>query len=504
MSKPYLPGQARKSMMPYMYDGVEYYPHQIEGIRKLARMQNFLLADDMGLGKSLQALTVAAIDVKRGWASKILIVAPVSLKGNWADEIEKFTTFKYVILGQEVERGVSGHPDKIKKLGPAPRAKQLQDFGDMKGPKILITNYEQIHPHVTELNKMGFDIIIYDEAHYMKNYKSQRTKACLKLNASRHFLLTGTPMLNHVNELWPLLHKIDPHGYPKYWGFLQRYGVFGGYKNKQLIGVKNEKELTERLQAIMLRRMKKDVLDLPDVQIIQRKVDLAPEQRKIYDELIENMRIQIGDTESDVDNALTKFLRLKQICGTTFPFTGIDISSKLDLVCEDAFEVLTPFKGNPAPKLVVFSQFRPVIECFAERMDKMGSHIDQWEIHGGVPTELRQGVVKEWSEHNGPGVIICNPLVAGVGLNMVASRRGFFVDKLFVPGLNQQAIDRMHRIGADLTQPVQITEYICRSTIENRVEQILRTKKKLFGSIVDESDFKRRLLQALMEEDADD
>lgn len=494
----------RKSLMPYLYDTVEYYPHQIEGVRKLARMQNFLLADDMGLGKSLQALTVAAIDVKRKWAEKILIVAPVSLKGNWSDEIEKFTAFKYLVLGQETERGAAGHPDKIKKLGPVPRAKQIDDFRDMKGPKILVTNYEQIHVHLADLNKIGFDIVVYDEAHYMKNYKSQRTKACLKLNGSRHFLLTGTPMLNHVNELWPLLHKIDSAGYPKYWGFLQRYAVFGGYKNKQITGVKNEKELTERLQSVMVRRMKKDVLDLPDVQIIQRKVDLAPEQRKIYDELVENLTIEIGENKEEVENALTKFLRLKQICGTTAPFTGNDVSSKLDLAVEDAAEILTPYKGNEAPKLVVFSQFRDVMECFMQRLDKMRSDIDIWELHGDVKTHLRQGVVKEWSEHDGPGVIVCNPVVAGVGLNMTAARHGFFIDKLFVPGLNQQAVDRMHRIGADATQPVQIHEYICRGTIENRVEQILRTKKKLFGSIVDESDFKRKLIQALMEKDDDE
>lgn len=496
----------RKSLQPYLYDTVEYYPHQIEGIRKLARMQNFLLADDMGLGKSLQALTVAAIDVKRGWASKMIIVAPVSLKGNWSDEIEKFTTFQYVVLGQEFEAGRGGHADTIRKLSPAQRSKQLEDFRSLNGPKILVVNYEQVDPHLAEFNKMGFDIAIYDEAHYMKNYKSKRTKACLKLNASRHFLLTGTPMLNHVNELWPLLHKIDPVGYPKFWGFIQRYAVFGGYKNKQITGVKNEKELTERLQAVMVRRMKKDVLDLPDVQIIQRKVDLAPEQRKIYDELIENLTIEIvgHDDPSQVENALTKFLRLKQICGTTLPFTGKDVSSKLDLVCEDALEILTPYRGNEAPKLVVFSQFRDVMEAFCNRMDKMASHIDIWEMHGDVKTHLRQGVVKEWGSHKGPAVIVCNPVVAGVGLNMTAARHGFFIDKLFVPGLNQQAIDRMHRIGADLTQPVQIHEYICRGTIENRVEQILRTKKKLFGSIVDESDFKRKLIQALIERDDDE
>lgn len=496
----------RKSLMPYLYDTVEYYPHQIEGIRKLAKMQNFLLADDMGLGKSLQSLTVAAIDVKRGWASKIIIVAPVSLKGNWSDEIEKFTTFKFMVLGWEVEEGRGGHAPKIKKLGPADRVKQLEDFDKLDGPKILVTNYEQIDPHLATLNKMGWDIAIYDEAHYMKNYKSKRTKACLKLNAGRHFLLTGTPMLNHVNELWPLLHKIDPNAYPKYWSFIQRYAVFGGYKNKQITGVKNEKELTERLQSVMLRRMKADVLDLPEVQTIQRKVDLLPEQRKIYDELFDNLKIQMpGDASPQVvDNALTKFLRLKQICGSTLPFTGKDFSSKLDLVVEDALEVLEPRKGERPRKLVVFSQFRPIIEAFAERMDKAADWADIWELHGDVKTELRQGVVKEWATHNGPGVIICNPIVAGVGLNMTAARHGFFIDKLFVPGLNQQAVDRMHRIGADTTQPVQITEYICRGTIENRVEQILRTKKKLFGSIVDESDFKRKLIQALMEQEYDE
>jgi SNF2 family DNA or RNA helicase len=496
----------RKSLAPWIYDTVEYYPHQIEGVRRIARMQNALLADDMGLGKSIQALTVATIDVVRGWAEKIIIVAPVSLKGNWCDEIEKFTTYKYTVFGQEIVKGRGGHPDKIRKLSPKDRKKQFEEFAGQVGPRILIVNYEQVKPHIAEFNQLGFDICIYDEAHYIKNYKSQRTKACLQLNSSRSFLLTGTPMLNHVNELWPLLHKIDPAGYPKYWSFITRYAVFGGYKNKQIVGVKNEKELTERLQSVMIRRMKKDVLDLPEVQIIQRKVDLAPEQRAIYDELLENLTIEmVGlDDPSQIENALVKFLRLKQICGSTLPFTGEDISSKLDLVIEDAIEILTPRSGELSRKLVIFSQFRDIIEATANRLDKQADWVDIWEIHGDVKPELRPGVVKEWAAYEAPGLLICNPITAGIGLNMTAARHGFFIDKLFVPGLNQQAIDRMHRIGADLTQPVQITEYICRSTIENRVEQILRTKKKLFGSIVDESDFKRKLIQALIERDDDE
>src|SRR6478736_3164763 len=127
----------RKSLEPLLYDSVEYYEHQITGIRKLARMQNSLLADDMGLGKSLQALTVACIDIIRGWAESVIIVAPVSLKGNWADEILKFTTLPFVILGQE-----SDDQGRIKKLPPAKRDMQIVEFAAQAGPRILIVNYE--------------------------------------------------------------------------------------------------------------------------------------------------------------------------------------------------------------------------------------------------------------------------------------------------------------------------------------------------------------------------
>jgi SNF2 family DNA or RNA helicase len=491
----------RKTLEPYLYDTVEYWQHQLEGVRWLVKHQNFLLADDMGLGKTLEAITTAAVDMKRGWATKILVVAPVSLKGNWEDEIQKFTTIRSMVLGQKVIPGKPGHPDRISKVTPAKRAEQMDDFMTWEGVKILITNYEQIVAHVDELNKMKFDIIVYDEAHYLKNPKSKRTKACLKLSAARHFLLTGTPFLNTVDELWPLLHKIAPAEFPRYWGFRNRYCVMGGFEGKQIIGIKNEKELTEKLQSHMLRRMKKDVLDLPEVQIIKRSVDLDPKQRAIYDRLIDDMVIEMDGEDKGVDNALVKFTRLKQLCGTTLPFTGEDVSSKLDLAIEDTIEVLHQQSDRPN-KLVVFTQFRDVLEAYCQRLDKAAPDIDIWEIHGDVKTHLRQGVVKEWSNHPRPAVVACMTQVAGVGLNMTAARHGFFLDKLFVPGLNQQAIDRLHRIGADASQAVQIWEYQCKGTVEARVEEILHGKKKLFDTVVDESDFKRRLLAEMLKRNA--
>lgn len=471
----------RGSLEPWILDSVTYYPHQIDGIRDLARRRSFLLADDMGLGKSLQSLTIFGIDVIRGWAKTCLIVAPVTLKGNWADEIEKFTRFPYVLL-----EGT-----------PAQRTKQLMDFVGIEGPKILIVNYEQVIAHEKILNNLKFDVAIFDEAHYLKNPKAKRTQACLNVYSRRSFMLTGTPMLNHINELWSILHRIDPNAYPKYWSFVNRYAVFGGWKDKQIVGTKNKTELTERLQGVMLRRLKKNVLDLPEVQIIERRVDLMPEQLKLYREVTDDMKLSRWDeaTPSDIENALTKFLRLKQICGTTFEFSGTDISSKLDLATCDDMELLE--NGN---RIVQFTQFRSVQECYIARM--AGEGIPIFELNGDTPKSERVKIVKEWGLTKEPGVLIGMLQISREGLNMTASRHASFLDELFVPGLNQQAIDRLHRIGADRKQAVQVRKYICRNTIENRVQQILRTKKGIFEDIVEsDPDWKRKLYRAIMEEE---
>lgn len=471
----------RKSLAPWIKDEVEFYPHQVDGIRELAKRKSFILGDDMGLGKSLQALTVFAIDVYRGWYKTAIVVCPVTLKGNWSDEIEKFTSFPFIVL----------------EGSPTVRNKQIIEFVSIDGPKILICNYEQVIAHKEVLDSIGFDVAIFDEAHFLKNPRAKRTEACLDLYSKRSFMLTGTPMLNHVQELWSLLYRIG--AYKKgYWSFVNRYCVFGGYKDKQIIGVKNEKELTELLQEWMLRRLKKDVLDLPDVQIIERRVDLLPEQRKLYDEAFNEMKLTRFDQQDpeSIENALTKFTRLKQICGTTFPFTGEDNSSKLDLAIADDIELLE--NGH---KIVVFTQFRDMQACYIRRLQAARPDTPIWELNGDVPKPHRQPMVKEWGMTAEPGVIVCMLQIAGIGLNMTAARHASFLDKLFVPGLNQQAIDRLHRIGSDKTQPVQVREYLTRGTIENRVNQILKTKKTIFNTIV-ESDpqWKNKLIQALLDE----
>lgn len=490
----------RKSMEPWLKDSVQFYEHQITGVRQMMTMRNFLLADDMGLGKSLQAITVAIGDIVRDWAEKIIIIAPITLKGNWSDEFDKFTGIPHIILGQSID---PKNPERMRPLTPKKREEQLAEFNNMTGPRVLITNYEQIDKHLVTLNSMKFDIAIFDEAHYLKNPSAKRTKACHKLRANRYFMLTGTPMLNQVHELWGILHLVDPVGYPKFWTFKNRYCVYGGFQNKQVIGVKNEKELQERLNHVMIRRLKKDVLDLPDVQTIVKKLDLSEGAKKLYDKAEQELEIDmVGlDDPSEIENALTKLLRLKQICGTTLPFNGIDDSAKLDQALEDALEI------TKTGRLVIFTQFRDVQEAIADRLDKAAPDMPIWELNGDVKQHERQGIVKAWSAHkpfHGQpyGVIICMLQVAGVGLNLTAARHAQFLDKLWVPGLNQQAVDRLHRIGASETQPVQILEYHMKGTVETRVEYVLKTKSKLFGTIVNDADFKQKLMKALRDKAA--
>ncbi len=485
----------RKSLEPFLRDSVVFYPHQVEGVRTLARRKSFLLADDMGLGKSLQALTVYCIALKMGEAQTCIIVCPVTLRDNWADEIEKFTRLPYTLLGD--------NPDLTsrKKLTPAKRNIQLAQWMDAEGPRILIVNYEQLvsATHAELFKKFQFDVAIFDEAHYIKNAQSKRTKASLALRSNRSFMLTGTPMLNNVTELWPLLHRIDPTEFPKYWSFVNKYCVFGGYENRQIIGVKQEKDLVATLGRYQLRRRKKDVLDLPDVQYIQVMVGLTELQQKLYDSVEQDLFLPGADDEmspEEMSNALTKFLRMKQICGTPYCIDPNYEDSSLKL--DRAIEILQE-KATANEKMVVFTQFRGVIEALDRRIVKSG--LDKpFQLHGGVPTGERQDLVKAWGSTSGPSVLVCNTTVAGVGLNMTQARSGMFIDKLFVPGLNQQAVDRMHRIGASKTQPVQVFELLVKGSVEDKIEKILRMKSKLFGNVVEGGTGMRKLMEMLKQE----
>lgn len=471
----------RKSL-DKIHDETQYYQHQVDGVRMMAGMPSFLLADDMGLGKSLQAATVAAIDFQRGTARRILVVCPGFLKDNWVEELEKFTSFTY-----EVYKGT-----------PKQREVQLAAFDK----DVLICGYGSVRTDYEALNAMGWDILICDEAHALKERTSKQTKAIHRLSVKRVFLLTGSPVLNRPNELWSLLHRINPARFASYWGFVNRYCVFGGFKNKQIVGTKNKVELKTILAEFMIRRMKENVLDLPEKQIIPVYVELHPAQKVIYDHADKELAIVLPGSPNpmEIENAMTKMLKLKQIACTPATLGLPDDSYKLDR----AIEMIEEFcmNGDHPEPVVVFTQFRGVMEAMRLRCDALG--VPLWQLHGGVKNEKRIPMTIEWANEakaGRPGVLMIM-LQMSTGMNLTTAKKAIFLDKLYVPKLNEQAQDRIYRIGADLTHPVQIFELIAKGTVEARIEKILSQKRHLFKTLIEDVPaWKEMLMKAMLEDD---
>lgn len=443
-------------------DEIEFYMHQIEGVRWMARRPSLILADDMGLGKSLQALTVAAVDFDHRGASRVLVVCPANLKRNWQAEISKLTHFSSEILDGS----------------PRQREAQLNHFSS----DILITNYEQIDKHLDALNRMLFDVVIYDEAHYLKNYKSKRTKAALKLDSPRHLLLTGTPILNRVDELWPLLHRAQPAKWPNYFKFINEYCIIteipvGKKRVRKPTGVKPGKkvELLDHLAEIMLRREKDEALDLPDKIWTPIYVDLSPAQREYHD------AIAVAEP-----NPAVRFLRQKQVCSTTLTVDEEDDSAKLDVAVERAVQLND--EGRP---VVIFTQFRRTLEALGNRL--MDASVDTFALHGDITPADREVNVDRWRTNG--GALLCMYQVAGTGWTFTEADTVILVDKLYTPKLNDQAVDRLHRIGQ--TNHVTVLDLIAVDTVEHRIEKILAEKKHLFDTIIDAVDVERMIVEEL-------
>ncbi|MEU4066694.1 DEAD/DEAH box helicase [Streptomyces wedmorensis] len=478
----------RKSLEPFLKDEVAFRPYQVVGARFMIQRRHVLQADEMGLGKSLQAITTFSTDAKYQWGETMIVVAPVTLKANWANEFRKFTRIPHVVLGEETLPN-----GKRRKLDKNERDMQIVFFAAGDGPRVLIVNYEQVVVHLPMLNAVNFHLAVFDEAHYLGNHESQRTIACLELKARRKVPMTGTPVTKNVNNLWALLRMTHP-GTPNYYTFMNRHAVYGGFHNREIVGIKRKEEIHEILGNLMIRRLAKDVLDLERPNIVRRHVELTDEQRKLYDEVEKEMQLTVDPNEDpeEYDNHLFKSLRLKQICGSTFEFTGEDHSNKLSAAVDDTLE----FVGN-GHRLVVFTQFRGMMERYIARLRKADPSVPIWQLHGDVPSEDRFYEVEKWGKSSRPGVIVCAIQVTAFGLNMVDGDVGMFLDKTYSPSHNRQAIARLVRMGQ--TRPVTIIEYITVGTVEERVEEICELKDDIADELVEEAtrDWKSRLVASV-------
>jgi non-specific serine/threonine protein kinase len=448
------------------------YDYQRIGTNFLTVSEGAILADDMGLGKTIQSL--AAIDCLD--AENILVVCPASLKLNWANEIEKW-------LGDWTYSVVAGNKED--------RIEALQKEADF-----YITNYASIrqksrakvdrewtkvnNPIFKMLHKQDWDVMIFDEAHRIKNRKSQQTKAAYRLvkKAEKVYHLTGTPIMNSPDEIWSLLHSLDRQKYSSFWNFVFRYcNVYDNGFGKDIGGVKNPKEFREMLKPYMLRRMKEQVIeDMPELTIKQQWIELEGQQRKYYQQMRKRMVTEFSNMEKVTASIIiTKIMRLKQIAVSPELLAEGDYkSAKIDALMDI-------IEGAGEQKVVVFTQFQKAAELVKLLLRDKG--IKSGILHGGIDEEDRQKAIDSFQNNKDTKVFIATIKAGGVGINLTEGSIAVFLDKDWTPANNNQAIDRLHRIGQESN--VTVIELLAKDTIEEYIEGMLEKKQEMFDSVVD-------------------
>ena len=418
------------------------------------------LADDMGLGKTIQVLGL--LEQRRTRRLKkdetrrpSLIVVPKSLVFNWIDEAARFTPRLRVLNYTGLDR------------------KESRDsFADYDA---IVTTYGTLRQDILILKELHFDYAILDEAQAIKNSESQAAKAARVVVADHRLALTGTPIENHLGELWSLFEFLNP-------GMLGRSASFRRLTKGQIDAGQLE-VLSSGIRPFLLRRTKDQVLtELPDKTEQTLYCEMKPKQRKLYDELRDyyrrslTQRIQTVGIKQAKIHVLEALLRLRQAAchpGLVDNKRAKEPSAKLDMLLEQLKETIAD--GH---KTLVFSQFTSLLSIVRTRLDKQGLC---YEYLDGK-TNNRKKIVERFQTDEDCPLFLISLKAGGNGLNLTAADYVFILDPWWNPAAEAQAIDRAHRIGQ--TRNVFAYRLICRNTVEERIVELQKEKKQLADAII--------------------
>ena len=464
------------------------FKHQLEGVSFGLEHKKWLLGDEQGLGKTKQAIDIAIINKNElGYKHCLIICGVNGLKWNWQNEIRTHSNEDSWILGQRVSKNktvVKGNKEK------------LEDLKDIdKLPYFLITNVESLRDkNITEtLVKLCKDNLINmcvaDECHKMKNPQSQQGKAFLKINTEYKLALTGTPLMNTPLDLYIILKWLDYEEHTFY-QFKNHHCIMGGFGGYEIVGYKNINEIQDTLDRIMLRRLKDDVLDLPDKLFVDEYVEMTPKQEQIYREVNNMIRAEIDQIILS-PNPLTNLIRLRQATG----YTGILSSTIQESAKLDRMEELVNDAVANGKKVVIFSNWTQMTDAVRERLSKKY----KGTVITGQTNDAERIVNVDQFQNNPECKYIIGTIGAmGTGLTLTAGTVEIFLDEPWNRALLDQAIDRCHRIGAK--ENITIYTLMCKNTIDEKIHQIVEKKGLMSDAIVDGllPENKRELLNFLL------
>ncbi|TWT73959.1 DEAD/DEAH box helicase [Allorhodopirellula solitaria] len=456
--------------------------YQREGFEWMARLSQWgagaCLADDMGLGKTIQTLALllhrangpTGSSKTRGRKSNraathsigpALVVAPTSVGFNWASEINRYAPTLTPHL-----------------FGPGDRAEMLHGLGPRD---VVICSYGLLHQEAEKLHAQNWHTIVLDEAQAIKNADTRRSEAAMKLTSDFRLILTGTPMENHLGELWNLFQFINP-------GLL---GSRDSFNQKFAIPIERDNDnearryLKKLIQPFILRRTKSQVLDeLPSRTEITLQVELSDEETAMYEALRRKAVKNLEDTNDDDRpthiKILAELMRLRRFCchpDLVTPNAGIP-ATKLALFNETISELL---EGNH--KVLVFSQFVDHLSILKAELDQRG--ISYQYLDGSTPAAQRKKRVEAFQAGEGD-VFLISLKAGGVGLNLTAADYVMHMDPWWNPAVEDQASDRAHRLGQQ--RPVTIYRFITTDTVEERILQLHSQKRDLADSLLEGTD----------------
>ena len=463
------------------------YSHQEVALKYGLKYDKWFLGDEQGLGKTKQSLDIAiARKIKYGYKHCLIICGVNTLKWNWRNEIITHTDEAPWILGQKRTKNnklvIGSTKDKINDL------KWLLD--NETSTYFLITNVESFRDEtfantVAELcRKKIINMCIADEMHKMKNPTSQQSKGFLKCLPECRIGMTGTPLMNNPLDLYVILKWLGYETHAFY-SFKKHYCVMGGYGGYEIIGYQNMPELTSKMQSIMLRRLKKDVLDLPEKIYVSEYVDMTPKQAVIYKEVETAIKCEIDLIKSD-NNPLSKLIRLRQATGYTGILSSeIQESAKLDRLVDIVEETI-----SNGQKCLVFSNWTQMTDAIDKKFAEVkhpnnNAFISAYTalITGETPDDKRQGIVEAFQNTDDLQVLIGTIGAMGTGLTLTAATVVIFVDEPWNKALFDQAVDRVHRIGTKSN--ITIYSLMCKDTIDERIHDIIYKKGAMSDAIID-------------------
>jgi len=417
-----------------------------------------ILADDMGLGKTLQSIGLL---VRRAGYAPHLVVCPTSLVGNWQREIARFAPQ----LAVHLHHG----PQRAKNAAP------------LLDADVVVTSYSIALRDIRLLRSIAFDTIVIDEAQAIKNHRSRTAGAVRDLTGRVRVALTGTPVENHLAELWSISEFVNP-------------GLLGGqadFKRRFADPIEIGRDpvsaalLRARIDPVVLRRLKEEVAaDLPPKIESTVACTMTDEQAGLYKEAIrEAFDEGLGDGITRRGRVLKLLTRLKQICNHPAQAVGAgpgdplsERSGKLDRVTEMLTEVV-----DEGAKALVFTQYRQMGELLSGHLAaELG--VAAPFLHGGLDQGARDKLVDDFQTGEGPAILLISLRAGGTGLNLTGASHVVHYDRWWNPAVEDQATDRAHRIGQ--TQTVHVHKLVTAGTLEERVDELLARKRAIAEAVV--------------------